>query len=373
MAYATADALIVSGPGDRRPIASVSAELLQAYASDRIAAAIAYPKDRLVRRDFRLARLNMTAWFASEKLADLCGRTLSLREDEDTSATHAEVLALDAEADGWDMPAAWDMQSPFSSREFERILAADNKRGFYHHEGPSWQFYDPARAVGMQTLPTELGIPPWETGSPLRLFLHWAYAADDDMRLTHAATLGLNGRGALIAGASGSGKSGTTLAGLLNGLNSAGDDYVLVEQGSRIVAHSVFTVFKLDTDGLSRTGMERADFGDTRLNWHGKIEFNAAKFRPRAFTDRMEISALLIPEIAGSRNTVIERASMHEAALALTPSAVLQLPGDAEKGFRFFSGLARRLPAFRVRLSKDPVEIAAAIGSFLAREQDDSG
>ena len=60
---------------------------------------------------------------------------------------------------------------------------------------------------------------------------------------------------------------------------------------------------------------------------------------------------------------------MHEAALALAPSAVFQLPGDTTQGFRFFAELARRLPAFRVRLSEDPVEIADAIGSFLAREQ----
>ena len=372
MAYATADALIGSGPGDRRPTLKVSAESLRPYAGDRLRAAIAYPKGRLVRRDFRLARLNMTAWFASEKLAGLCERTLSLRENDDPSAKRAEVYALDAEADGWDIPAVWDEQAPFSSREFDRILAAGNKRGFYHHEAPSWQFYDRAAAVGVQSLPTELGIPPWETGSPLRLFLHWAYAATD-MRLTHAATLGLNGRGALIAGASGSGKSGTTLAGLLNGLNSAGDDYVLVEQGPRIVAHSVFTVFKLDPDRLRRSGLASADFGDTRLNWHGKIEFDAAKRYPHAFTDRMEICALLLPEIAGSRNTVIERASMQEAALALAPSAVFQLPGDNAEGFRFFAGLARRLPAFRVRLSENPAEIAAAIGSFLAKEQGNSG
>lgn len=371
MAHPAADALIKRDL-EAQPAAGVSAQSLQAYASDRIAAAMAYPKERLVRRDFRLARLNVTAWFASEKLADLCASTLAQRANEDPFAKRIEIYALDAEADGWDAPAAWDEEAGFSSREFDRMLAARNLRGFYHHDAPSWQFYDPGRAVGVQTLPSELGIPPWETGSPLRLFLHWAYAAAD-MRLTHAATLGLNGRGALIAGASGSGKSGTTLAGLLNGLSSAGDDYVLVEQGARIVAHSVFTVFKEDSDGLRRAGIAATEFGDAELNWHGKIEFNAAKRYPHAFACRLEISALLLPEIARNRNTVIERASVQEAALALTPSAVFQLPGDTTEGFRFLAGLVRRLPAFRVKLSEDPVEIAAAIGSLLTREEEHSG
>ena len=64
----------------------------------------------------------------------------------------------------------------------------------------------------------------------------------------------MGGRGALIVGASGSGKSGTTLAGLMNGLQSVGDDYVVVDQGATIVAHSVFKLFKQDLDGLKRVG-----------------------------------------------------------------------------------------------------------------------
>ena len=61
------------------------------------------------------------------------------------------------------------------------------------------------RATGVATLPGPLDIPPWESGSPFRLFLHWAYAAAH-MRLTHAATLGLDGYGALIVGAERFGK-----------------------------------------------------------------------------------------------------------------------------------------------------------------------
>ena len=102
-----------------------------------------------------------------------------------------------------------------------------------------------------------MAIPPWENGSPLRLFLHWAYA-HAGMRLTHAGTLGIGGAGALIVGASGSGKSGTTLAGLLNGLESAGDDYVLLEGGEDLTAHAVFRIFKQDSNGLRRVGLDPA-------------------------------------------------------------------------------------------------------------------
>jgi hypothetical protein len=371
MADAAANA-VTSEELARPPTSKVSPTCLQAYASDRLRAAIAYPKERLVRRDFRLARLDMTVWFASRKFADHCERTLIERQHGDPCASHAEIYAMDAESDGWDPPAAWDEEAGFSSREFDRVLAASNQRGFYHHDAPSWQFYDRTTAIGVQTLPTQFGIPPWESGSPLRLFLHWAYAAAD-MRLAHAATLGQNGCGVLIVGPSGSGKSATTLAGLSNGLDSVGDDYVLVEIGSRVVAHSLFTVLKQDREGLQRVGVSKTDIEAAELNWRGKVEFDAAKFSIKALSDRMEICALLLPEIAGARNTRLERVSTRDAALALAPSAVFQLPGDSAEGFRFLAGIVRRLPAFRMKLSRNPAEIAEAIGLFLAQEGVNAG
>ena len=351
----------------RPPTVTVSAANLETYAQDRLDAAQAYPKGRLLRRDFRLAKADMTVWFASEMLAELCELRLMKRAEDDSSATRVEVYAMDAQLEGWEQPARWDEGAGFSSREFERILAHGNARGFYHHDSPSWQFYDRTRAIGVQTLPTQLGVPPWETGSPLRLFLHWAYAAAG-MRLTHAATLGLKGRGVLIAGPSGSGKSATTIAGLMNGLESAGDDYVLVEGGPRFVAHSVFTALKQDREGLRRAGVDSEELEAGDLNWHGKVEFDAAKISMKGLADRMEVIAILIPEIARRRRTKWEAATAHEAGLALAPSAVFQLPGDSTQGFQFIAGVVRRLPAYRVKLSEDPVEIAESIGSFLTHE-----
>jgi hypothetical protein len=192
------------------------------------------------------------------------------------------------------------------------------------------------------------------------------------MRLTHAATLGLDGRGVLIVGASGSGKSGTALAGLLNGLDSLGDDYVLVEQGQHVAAHAVFKIFKQDPEGLRRAGLDTARI-DTSLNWHGKIEFEVARFSSKALAGQMEIFGLLLPKITRQRRTTIERATLRESALALAPSGVLQLPGDKVEGFGFLAGLVRRLPAFHARLSENPAEIADAIGSFLVRTGQNAG
>jgi hypothetical protein len=106
----------------------------------------------------------------------------------------------------------------------------------------------------------------------------------------------------------------------------------------------------------------------TAVNWQGKHEVDAQALNPSGFVNRLSIRSILAPELARLDRTLIEPLSAAKAALALAPSGVLQLQGDTREGFRFFAELTRRLPAFRVRLSEDPVEIADAIGNHLIRE-----
>jgi len=354
------------------PPATVSLDSLVEYAQDRLKAAASYPKECLKRHDFALAHLDLTVWSSSDALSDLFQKSFVSRQEKGSVAGRAIVFALDAEMEGWDRPREWNIKTKFTSRAFDRNLAEVNLRGFYFHEVPSWQLFDPVSGVGVASLLAPLGIPPWESSSPLRLFLHWAYSAAD-LRLTHAATLGVGRRGALIVGASGSGKSGTTLAGLMNGLNSVGDDYVLIEPGAPIVAYPVFCTLKQDVGGVRRAGLPETVLDGAQLNWHGKFEFDVSKVAPHGLVDHLEIGAILIPEIARLPRTRIEPAARREGALSLVPSGVLQLPGDGTKGFRLLSEIARQLPAFKLRLSEDPVEIAEAIASFLSHEAWDAG
>lgn len=347
------------------PDETVSLRNLAAYARGCIEAAIAYPHEGLVRRHLSTPAIEFDLWFSSAELANLYESRLVARP-RSSDRRPVAIHLLDATRAGWARPATWEEGAWFASREFDTVLAASGLRGIYH-DAPSWQFFDPGSGIGVHTLPGPLGVAPWEPGSPLRLFLHWSHAVAG-MRLTHAATLASGGNGALIVGASGSGKSGTTLAGLLNGLQSAGDDYVVVEPGDRITAHAIYRVFKQGEDGLRRAGLGVADIGSPTRNWHGKYEFDAARLAPMNFVDQIDIRAVLVPEIAHQARTTIEPVPASKAAMALAPSAVFQLAGDMDEGFRFFSQLARRLPAFRVLLSENPAEIADAIAKLLESE-----
>jgi hypothetical protein len=340
------------------------------YGRDRMTAAMAHPRGGLVRRDFPMPLLDLSVWFSGRELAELCERRLVTRVDGERVEDRAEILALDSTLADWEPPAPWLEGAHFTSRLFEKAFEGVGLRGF-HHDTPSWQIFDPEAGFGVFTLHNPMGIPPWETGSPLRLFLHWAHARHG-RRLTHAAAVGVENAGALVVGASGSGKSGTALACLLNGLHCAGDDYVVVENDGDISASAVFRIFKQDSQGLQRAGLDARDERWGVTNWHGKYEFDAMELSPKTFARRLPVRAILLPRIARLERTRIEPVSASAAALALAPSAVFQLPGDTDGGLRFFSDLARRLPAFRVLLSENPAEIADTIGEHLTREFPDA-
>ena len=348
---------------------TVSHRSLAGYASGLLTAAEAFPREQLTPRILNLPLLDLTVWFANAGFAEFCSRRLMHRpvteQASEQASTQATVFAMDATRGVWPAPLRWHEGDGFASRDFERILADSGLRGFYEHAAPSWQIFDPARRLGVQSLIHPQGFPRWETGSPLRLFLHWAYAAAN-CRMTHAAALGTNGRGALLIGPSGAGKSATALAGLMNGLQCAGDDYVLLEAKAEMTAHAIFPLVKQDREGLTRSGVTHPAAAAATPNWHGKIEIDPLAIGLPALTPRMTIGALLIPVIAHTERTRFQPASARDAALALAPSAVFQLPGDTNEGFTFFSAIVKRLPAYRMALSQQPAEIASAIGSFLA-------
>ncbi len=263
-------------------------------------------------------------------------------------------------------PASWG-EALFNPHMFAERLEANGLRGHYFHDLSYWQFYDVEKRLGVQLMLSADGCPPWEFGAPLRCFLHWEYAARG-MRLTHAGTLGVGGKGVLLAGAGGAGKSGTVVSGLLAGLDSVGDDYVLMKlDGDRSMARPLFTTLKQDPAGFDRLGLARWLPEPGPLNWQGKHQFRVQDVCPRGLADELDIVALLVPRISGAGRSAITPVARKEALMALAPSGIAQMPGERESGFRFFGELTRRLPCYDLALGTRGDEIAETIAAFLDR------
>ncbi|WP_211234558.1 hypothetical protein [Solimonas soli] len=334
-------------------------QTLVRYARDTLARAAAADASIPCRRRARLPALDVEIRCDHGPLAEaMAGFAAGV-----AAAPDMQVRIVHPGLAGIAPPAEWG-DADFGSNAFADLLAAEGLRGSYFHELRFWQFYDPASRQGVQLMAARDAFPPWETGAPLRAFLHWYYAALG-MRLTHAGTLGHGGRGVLLAGAGGAGKSGTVAAGLVEGLDSVGDDYVLVQLRPQPRAHRLFDTLKQDPAGFARLRLARVLPQPGPLNWQGKHEFRIGDLARRAPVDHLALTALLLPRIGGGARTTISPAPASEAMLALAPSAINQMPGDRLAGFRFFGALTRSLPCFRLTLGHDAAEIAAAIAAFI--------
>jgi len=201
--------------------------------------------------------------------------------------------------------------------------------------------------------------------APLRPFLHWYYA-ERGMRLAHTGTLGLGGKGVLLPGAGGSGKSGTVMAGVRHGLQSVGDDYVLLDCDSAVKARPIYATLKQDQKGFERLGLGSVLAGHLTPNWQGKYELNLPALSRQPVPSEDRIEAILVPRIANTPTTKIAPVSRAEAMMALAASSIHQMQDERESGFRFFSDVTRRLPAFRVELGQHPQEISEAISRFIS-------
>ncbi len=265
----------------------------------------------------------------------------------------------------FDPPPGWG-EPMYHPRMVENILSGTELRATYFHDCNLWQVVDHGRKIGLQWMMSTDRFPGWEASAPLRVFFHWIYGRQNK-RLVHAGTLGKNGRGLLLAGSGGSGKSGTVVGGLLHGLDSVGDDYVLLESREEsIKAFPLFETLKQDPSGMARLGIDPPE-SDPQVNWQGKCEFKSQQIGGRKLVENLSIDAVLIPKISGGPQSIIRPISKSRAMIALAPTGLFQLPGERDTGVSFFSNTIRKLPCFELELSSDAREVTAKIESFLDR------
>jgi hypothetical protein len=316
-----------------------------------------------VRRVFALAGRSIGIGFSTPEYAGLCDRAYLARSSRFGDEPQVRLAVLDCES--LPLMPRWTGPAP-GLHEVTTVLAEQGLRGAYDARYTTWDIYDPTQALGAQAMQSTSLRPPWEPSFPLRLLLHWAGRAAE-RGMIHAGTLGHEGRGVLLVGAGGSGKSGTTLSGVLNGLSSVGDDYVAVSTTSgAVAAQPVLRLMKQDIRGLRRLGLKPGKSPlDGPPNWQGKIEFDYGALTAGARAERLAMKAILMPHIAISPASSFRPASAREAMLAMAPSSLYQLHGSWREDFGLIASIARALPAFHLDLSDDPAEIAAAIRAFI--------
>ncbi|RDE09539.1 serine kinase [Pelagibacterium lacus] len=256
-------------------------------------------------------------------------------------------------------------QATCSPDQFQALAGAAGLRAAYPFQAQTWKFFDTARHIGVQLTASRAALPLWDATAPLRHHFHWMLDARSQ-RLVHAATLGHEGRGVVLFGAGGAGKSGTTLAGLSVGLKTVGDDYVALAMADACMAHPLFRVVKQDRSGLDRHPALREQTAHMDENWRGKVMFDPSDFYPDPFADQLRIGAVVLPHIAHAEHPLLRPAKAREAMLALMTSNLHQFPAEPETGMAFYARLLAKIPCFHLDLCGEARKNGLLLKRFIA-------
>lgn len=317
-------------------------------------------------RTFRLPNLRLTVACRSEGFLEMCARAIVDAPAYDTpSAGQMRVSVVDGVSSPSMPTAQWpaDVLSPIPI--LRDGLADTGLEGAYDIQLGLWHFAEPVAGRGVQAMRAPGAVPPWESSFPLRDFIHWALQ-HRGWRLIHAGTLAIDGKGVLIIGPGGSGKSGTTLAGIMAGMASVGDDYIAISlDDGKCTAYPLMKLMKQDARGLRRVGVDLERFAAGRPNWQNKYELDFEELGRGPRATSIELTGILFPRISDRPRSSFEPMSSRSAMMALAPSNLQQLPGGWRQGMSFTAELARRLPAFALTLSSDATEIAGTVERFI--------
>ena len=349
-------------PNPTKPDVTLDRGNVVAFLRHVIAAAEALPRNRLHRRHAIPAGLPLEIWFDDAGEAERLAPRLS-GSGVETEGPRTRLYMLSAPSIGCDPLPWWDDAG--DANAFHAAVAAAGLHATNPLHARSWQVFDPASGIGVQLARSPDDLPAWFAGAPLRHHLHWLLRQRSG-RMVHAATLGLNGRGVLILGNGGAGKSGTTLTGLAAGLQTVGDDYIALDGSAPAIARPLFHLAKQDRTGLTRIPGLAERLAHLPDNWMNKVEFDPASIFPHCFADALQIRAIVLPRIAHAPSPVFGATSHGEAMRALIPTNLHMFPGEPIDGLDYYGGLVRQVPAYRLDLSEQAADNGAALAAFVA-------
>jgi hypothetical protein len=210
-------------------------------------------------------------------------------------------------------------------------------------------------------------LPDWEDSFPLRTILHWM-SAGQTCCLAHAAVVEQSGRAVLLAGRGGSGKSTTTVAALLSGMRTCGDDFVMVDPaGPGAIAYTLYDTVKLDEASLQRFGEFRSNVANPERAADQKARVHLSDLMPDRLLESAPLIAALQPVITGDALPSLRKVDPGVVLRALAPTTLFLLRGEETILADKLAKLVRALPTWQLRLSRDPRACAAYLGDRLGK------
>lgn len=196
-------------------------------------------------------------------------------------------------------------------------------------------------------------------------FARWARA--NDKLLFHAASVGTGGKGVLIAGRGGSGKSTFAVSCLAEGLDFVSDDYTLITASGPLQAMPLYTIVALREDMYEKF----PQLGKPLLEEDGSFRGGKPQFQvPRErFSPALDIQAIIMPKIAGDAEPSIAPVPPGKVMTRLIHSTITQI--ESRRDTALVLQMARRLsalPIYEMGMSTDLTKNPAFLRSFIEKE-----
>ena len=326
--------------------------------------------DDVVERCFSIAGHRLRVRIAGRALAGAMTRALAHLADEQGAGARAAltVCIWDGESTGAGDPPALvpqppERRSPDAPGSMQ-LVRDDTTIGLYQPTERILSMLDRAHDEAICWVGEAKTLPYWEHGAPLRHLLHW-WMSERGLQLTHAACIGNDRGGVLLVGRGGSGKSTTALASLRAGLDYVGDDYLLVQVGSGVIAHSLYNTAKLHQDQAERfpdlidRPIAYAESGQEKV-----LAFMHERY-PARTVPRLDVLGVLLPTVVGTGPTRLEQVSRAEALAAIAPSTVMQLPGAGRDAMAVMATVLRTVPCHRLLLGPDLRQVTETIRTYI--------
>ncbi len=321
-----------------------------------------------VDRFYKIGDLVIRLCFAGDALVPYLTPALEHLSTEPTSTPSLTVCLWDSTSTKTVMPSPPWSAEDYLPRGQVRDYNNSRIRTAFHPGAYSLSMLNSTSNIGLFWIHDASKIPSYVTGSPLHVMLSW-WAHLHGLELIHAAAVGTIDGGVLIVGKGGSGKSTTALSCLLAGFLYAGDDYVLVDARPVPSVYSLYNSAKLNRDQARCFPLM---FSDRPLFQQSRVERTLTflyETHPDQLATSLPLKAILIPRIAASVKTKLERASATDALAALAPSTLFQLPGEDQSTLRGLATLVAQVPNYILHLGTNFATIPAAVYEALARSK----
>ena len=254
------------------------------------------------------------------------------------------------------IPPPWNLPHT-SPRHLERlhIDQARGLRAFYDHDRRFWSICDAATRRGLFWIADTADVPFWEEAAPFKAIFNW-FLAGTSATLLHAGIVVHRGRGVLLAGPGGSGKSTTVMAAVAAGLGTCGDDLVVVDDDAGgWTGHALYDAVKFfpaEPGGRVPelfTSAAARPCGDKSL-------VRSSDVAPGRLVRSVPLMALMQCVVSGQAHTTITPLAPGAMLRSLGPPTAFLLRGAESETLRKAAALVRTVPAFTLALGTNPAE-----------------